>query len=140
MLTHDTNLPAIAAIVRRLDGIPLAIEFAAARAVTFGVQEVAGHLDDRFAFLTDGRRTALPRHQTLRAALDWSYELLPKSEQQLLCRLAVFAGGFSLDAVCAVMAERDHNSSVTMNALANLVDKSSHCARRFENGLALAAA
>ena len=123
-LTHGKNLPAIAAIVRRLDGIPLAIEFAAARAVTFGVQEVAGHLDDRFAFLTGGRRTALPRHQTLRAALDWSYELLPKSEQQLLCRVAVFAGGFSLDAVCAVTAERDHNSSVIMNAVANLVDKS----------------
>jgi non-specific serine/threonine protein kinase len=123
-LTHGKTLPAIATIVRRLDGIPLAIEFAAARAVTFGVQEVAGHLDDRFAFLSGGRRTALPRHQTLRAALDWSYELLPKSEQQLLCRLAVFAGGFSLDAVRAVTAERDHNSSTIMNAVANLVDKS----------------
>ena len=123
-LTHGKNLPAIAAIVRRLDGIPLAIEFAAARAVTFGVQEVAGHLDDRFAFLTGGRRTALPRHQTLRAALDWSYELLPRSEQQLLCRMAVFAGGFSLDAVRAVTAERDRNSSVIMNAVVNLVDKS----------------
>lgn len=123
-LTHGKNLPAIAAIVRQLDGIPLAIEFAAARAVTFGVQEVAGHLDDRFAFLTGGRRTALPRHQTLRAALDWSYELLPRSEQQLLCRMAVFAGGFSLDAVRAVTAERDRNSSVIMNAVVNLVDKS----------------
>jgi non-specific serine/threonine protein kinase len=124
LLTHGKNLLAIAAIVRRLDGIPLAIEFAAARAVAFGVQEVARHLDDRFAFLAGGRRTALPRHRTLRAALDWSYELLPKSEQKLLCRLAVFAGGFSLDAVLAVTAERDHDSPVIMNALANLVDKS----------------
>jgi non-specific serine/threonine protein kinase len=124
LLTHGKNLLAIAAIVRRLDGIPLAIEFAAARAVAFGVQEVARHLDDRFTFLTGGRRTALPRHRTLRAALDWSYELLPKSEQKLLCRLAVFAGGFSLDAVLAVTDERDHDSSVIMNALTNLVDKS----------------
>ena len=124
LLTHGKNLLAIAAIVRRLDGIPLAIEFAAARAVAFGVQEVARHLDDRFTFLTGGRRTALPRHRTLRAALDWSYELLPKPEQKLLCRLAVFAGGFSLDAVLAVTDERDHDSSVIMNALTNLVDKS----------------
>jgi non-specific serine/threonine protein kinase len=122
--TNGRNLPAIATIVRRLDGIPLAIEFAAARAATFGVQEVARHLDDRFAFLTGGRRTALPRHQTLRAALDWSYELLPKSEQQLLCRLAVFAGGFSADAVRAVTAESDPDSSAIMNSVANLVDKS----------------
>jgi non-specific serine/threonine protein kinase len=124
LLTHGKNLLAIAAIVRRLDGIPLAIEFAAARAVAFGVQEVARHLDDRFAFLTGGRRTALPRHRTLRATLDWSYELLPEAEQKLLCRLAVFAGGFSLDAVFAVTAERDDNSSAIMNALVNLVDKS----------------
>jgi non-specific serine/threonine protein kinase len=124
LLTHGKNLLAIAAIVRRLDGIPLAIEFAAARAVAFGVQEVARHLDDRFAFLTGGRRTALPRHRTLRATLDWSYELLPEAEQKLLCRVAVFAGGFSLDAVLAVAAERDDNSSAIMNALVNLVDKS----------------
>ena len=124
LLTHGKNLLAIAAIVRRLDGIPLAIEFAAARAVAFGVQEVARRLDDRFTFLTGGRRTALPRHRTLRAALDWSYELLPSSEQKLLCHLAVFAGGFSLDAVLAVTAEGDLNSLAIMNTLANLVDKS----------------
>jgi non-specific serine/threonine protein kinase len=123
-LTRGENLPAIAAIVRRLDGIPLAIEFAAARAATFGVQEVAEHLDDRFALLTGGRRTALPRHQTLRAALDWSFKLLPRSEQQLLCSMAVFAGGFTLDAMRAVIAEGDRSRSVIMNAVANLVDKS----------------
>ena len=78
---------AVAAICRRLDGIPLAIEFAAARAVMLGPPEVAARLDDRFALLTGGRRTALPRHQTLRATLDWSYELLPEDGAQVLRRL-----------------------------------------------------
>jgi predicted ATPase len=75
------TLPAIGAICRRLDGIPLAIEFTAARAAMIGVQQVATGLDDRFTLLTRGRRTALPRHQTLRATLDWSYELLPEAER-----------------------------------------------------------
>jgi non-specific serine/threonine protein kinase len=123
-LTHGENLPAIAVIVRRLDGIPLAIEFAAARAATLGIPEVAGRLDDRFALLAGGRRTALPRHQTLRATLDWSYELLPASEQRLLRRLAVFAGGFTVDAAREVMAGTDHDPSVIMDGVANLVDKS----------------
>jgi predicted ATPase len=80
------QLPAIAAICRQLDGIPLAIEFAAARAATLGIQHVAVGLRDRFALLTSGRRTALPRHRTLRATFDWSYELLPETERSLLCR------------------------------------------------------
>src|SRR5471030_176395 len=74
--SQSGSLPAIAAICRHLDGIPLAIEFAAARAATLGVDEVAMGLRDRFALLTTGRRTALPRHKTLRATLDWSYRLL----------------------------------------------------------------
>ena len=78
----DENLGAVAAICRRLDGIPLAIEFAAARAVMLGPPRIAALLDDRFKFLTTGRRTALPRHQTLRATLDWSYDLLPEVEAQ----------------------------------------------------------
>jgi predicted ATPase len=78
---HGENLPAIASICRHLDGIPLAIEFAATRAATLGVQQVATRLDDRFGLLTSGRRTALPRHRTLRATLDWSYELLPNEEK-----------------------------------------------------------
>jgi len=72
---------AATAICRRLDGIPLAIELAAARGAALGVAELAARLDDRFHLLTGGRRTALPRHQTLRATLDWSYELLPESER-----------------------------------------------------------
>jgi predicted ATPase len=84
---------AISAICRRLDGIPLAIELAAARASTLGVQELASRLDDRFSLLTEGRRTALRRHQTLRATLDWSYELCSEPERAVLRRLSVFAGG-----------------------------------------------
>jgi DNA-binding winged helix-turn-helix (wHTH) protein len=89
---HQRSAAMIAAICRRLDGIPLAIELAAARAAALGIEEVAARLDDRFLLLTGGRRTALPRHQTLRATLDWSYELLPEPERVILRRLAVFAG------------------------------------------------
>ena len=98
----EETLGAIAAICRRLDGIPLAIEFAAARSAMLGTAKIAALLDDRFNFLTTGRRTALPRHQTLRATLDWSYELMPEDEARLLRRLAVFAGDFSLGAAAAV--------------------------------------
>src|SRR5882757_3039494 len=96
------DIPSIAAICRQLDGIPLAIEFAAARAATLGFRRVAGGLDDRFRLLTNGRRTALPRHRTLRAALDWSYELLSPDEQRLLRCLAIFPGAFTLEAADAV--------------------------------------
>src|SRR5258705_11365685 len=87
---------ATAAICRRLDGIPLAIELAATRIVGFGVNGVTARLDDRFRLLTGGRRTALPRHQTMRATLDWSYELLAESERVVLRRLGVFVGAFTL--------------------------------------------
>ena len=83
-----------AAICRRLDGIPLAIELAAARGAALGIEDLASRLDDRFRLLTGGRRTALPRHQTLQATLDWSYELLSEPERVVLHRLAIFAGGF----------------------------------------------
>ncbi|HTZ37598.1 MAG TPA: winged helix-turn-helix domain-containing protein [Stellaceae bacterium] len=116
------SLTTIASISRNLDGIPLAIEFAAARAATLGLAEVAAHLDDRFRFLTSGRRTVLPRHQTLRAALDWSYELLPAAEQRLLRRLAIFAGDFSLDGAFAVAG--DGSDSSVVDCLGNLVAKS----------------
>ena len=89
---------------RRLDGIPLAIELAAARAAVFGIEALAAGLDDRFQLLTGGRRTALPRHQTLRATLDWSYELLAEPERVILRRLAIFAGAFRLEAAGAVVA------------------------------------
>ena len=86
----------LALICRQLDGIPLAIELAAARVSTLGIDEVASRLDDRLSLLTGGRRTALPRHQTLRATLDWSYELLLEPERLLLRRLGIFVGPFTL--------------------------------------------
>src|ERR1700716_1862652 len=92
------NLTEIAAVCRRLDGIPLAIDLAATRVATLGLQQVAAGLDNHLALLTGGRRTALPRHQTLRATLDWSYELLPEPERLVMRRLAVFAGEFTAEA------------------------------------------
>jgi predicted ATPase len=94
----------IAAICRRLDGIPLALELAAARTNALGVEALATRLDDCFQLLTGGRRTALPRHQTLRATLDWSHQLLPELERVVLRRLAIFAGGFTLQAATTVAA------------------------------------
>jgi predicted ATPase/DNA-binding winged helix-turn-helix (wHTH) protein len=120
----EENLPAIAAICRRLDGIPLAIEFAAARAATLGLDQVASRLDDRFRLLTAGRRTALPRHQTLRATLDWSYELLPEAERCLLRRMAIFAAGFTLEAAIAVMSDNVADASTVVDGIANLIVKS----------------
>jgi len=120
----DREAPAVAEICRKLDGIPLAIEFAAARVASLGVTEVAAHLNDRLALLTKGRRTALPRHQTLRAALDWSYELLPAPEQCLLRSLAVFSGGFTLEAATAVVSNDDFGASAVVEGIANLVAKS----------------
>ena len=114
----------IAAICRRLDGIPLAIELAAARAAVLGVEEVATHLDDRFRILTGGRRTALRRHQTLRATLDWSYELLSEPERVILRRLAVFAGVFRLEAASAVIASPEIAPAEVVDGIANLVAKS----------------
>jgi predicted ATPase/DNA-binding winged helix-turn-helix (wHTH) protein len=114
----------IAAICLRLDGIPLAIELASARAAALGVEEVATHLDDRFRILTGGRRTALARHQTLRAALDWSYELLNEPERVILPRLAVFAGVFRLEAASAVIAGPEIAPAEVMDGIANLVAKS----------------
>jgi predicted ATPase/DNA-binding winged helix-turn-helix (wHTH) protein len=124
LLPDQENLLAISAICRRLDGIPLAIEFAAARAATLGLRHVAARLDDRFEFLTSGRRTALPRHQTLRATLDWSYELLTHSEQHVLRRLAVFQGGFTLEAAAAVADGPANAASVIEDIVGKLATKS----------------
>ena len=121
---HVENLRTIAAICRRLDGIPLAIEFAAARAAMLGPELVLSRLDERFGLLTGGRRTALPRHQTLRATLDWSYELLPESERCLLRGLGVFPAGFTLEAANAVMSDQGYTASVVLEQIANLVAKS----------------
>ncbi len=121
---NGENLSIIASICRRLDGIPLAIEFAAARVAALGLQQVASRLDDRFALLTSGRRMALDRHQTLRATLDWSYRLLSEGEKRLFRRLAVFAGGFTLEAATSVMRDPENASSITLDDIASLVSKS----------------
>jgi predicted ATPase/DNA-binding winged helix-turn-helix (wHTH) protein len=118
------HLRAISAICRRLDGMPLAIELAVARAAVLGPELVLARLDERFALLTGGRRTALPRHQTLRATLDWSYELLPETERCLLRRLGIFAAGFTLEAASAVMRDQGHTAPDVLDEIANLVAKS----------------
>jgi non-specific serine/threonine protein kinase len=118
------NLRTIAAICRRLDGIPLAIEFAAARGAMLGPELVLSRLHERFGLLTGGPRTALPRHQTLRATLDWSYKLLPEPERCLLRRLGIFAGGFTLEAANAVMTDQGYTASALLEQIANLVAKS----------------
>jgi predicted ATPase/DNA-binding SARP family transcriptional activator len=112
------------AVCRRLDGIPLAIELAAARTATLGLDELAARLDDRFRLLTRGHRTALPRQQTLRATLDWSYRLLPAIEQTVLRRLAVFAGGFTLEAASAVATADDLDAPEVVDIVADLAAKS----------------
>ena len=98
------NAPAVAQICQRLDGIPLAIELAAARLSMLSVEQIAARLDQRFRLLTGGNRTAVRRQQTLQATIDWSYQLLLEEERRLVCRLAVFAGGWCLEAAEAVGA------------------------------------
>ena len=117
------NAPAVAQICHRLDGIPLAIELAAARIKLLSVDEIAVRLDDRFSLLTAGSRTAVPRHQTLRATLDWSHDLLAQPERILFRRLAVFAGGFTLEAAESVCSQGMNRSDV-LDLLGRLVDKS----------------
>ena len=119
----DADAPVVADICRRLDGIALALEFAAARVGVHGVRGTASLLDKHFRLLWRGRRTALPRHQTLSATLDWSYNLLSPTEQLVLRRLAVFVGGLSLEAALDVVAESLGPAELT-ETLATLVDKS----------------
>ena len=119
----ERNAFSVAQICRRLDGIPLAIELAAARIKVLSVDEIAARLDDRFSLLTAGSRTAIPRHQTLRATIDWSYELLTEPERILLRRLAVFAGGFTLEALEAVCSQGMLPRDI-LDLLGRLVDKS----------------
>lgn len=120
----NNNAPAVAEICQRLEGIPLAIELAAARVRVLTPDQVAAGLTDRFHLLTGGTRTALPRQQTLRASVDWSYELLTEEERLILIRLSVFAGGFSLDAAEDVCGGEDIDSRRVLDLLSSLVDKS----------------
>jgi len=103
----EANAPVLASVCWRLDGIPLAIELAAARVRSMAVEEIHARLDNRFRLLTSGSRTALPRQQTLKALIDWSYELLTPAERTLLARLSVFAGGWTLEAAEQVIGNRE---------------------------------
>jgi predicted ATPase len=120
----DADAPVVADICRHLDGIPLAIEMAAAHVETFGIRGLAERLADRLTILSKGRRTALPRHQTLRATFDWSYHLLAPAEQLVLCRLAIFSGRFTLEAATALAESPDISQPTVLDALVNLVAKS----------------
>ena len=114
----------MASICRRLDGIPLALELAASRAAALGIDAVSSLLDDRFQILTGGKRTAMPRHQTLRAALDWSHDLLPEPERVILRRLAVFCGPVPLDLASRVVADSTLTQAEVVDGIGNLVSKS----------------
>src|SRR5207244_5682125 len=100
----DRNASAIAQICRRLDGVPLALELAAARVRALPVEQIAARLDDRFRLLTGSSRISVPRHQTLRQTIDWSHDLLGDDERAVFRRLAVFVGGASVEAAAAVCA------------------------------------
>ena len=117
-------IPAVVEICRRLDGIPLAIELAAAQIAVFSPAEIAERLDDRFGFLTGGNQRTPPRHQTLKAAVDWSYGLLSDPERALLGELSVFAGGFTLESVEEVRASGDADCESCLEQVTGLVAKS----------------
>jgi predicted ATPase/DNA-binding winged helix-turn-helix (wHTH) protein len=120
----DADAPVAAEICRKLDGIALAIELAAGRVGAYGIRNVAMLLDQRFGLLWDGRRTALPRHRTLTATLDWSYDLLQELERTILHRLSVFAGSFTLEAARSVAAGDDLDDALVLAAMDGLVTKS----------------
>ncbi|MGH8978085.1 MAG: ATP-binding protein, partial [Acidimicrobiia bacterium] len=120
----DTTAAPVAAICHRLDGIPLAVELAAARTRVLSPQQILDGLDDRFRLLTGGARTAVARQQTLRASVDWSYELLTEAERTLFARLSVFAGGFSLDAAEVVAGAEPVGTFAVLDLLQSLADRS----------------
>lgn len=121
---NDTNAPAVAQICYRLDGIPLAIELAAARVKSLPVEKIAERLDDRFRLLTGGSRTALPRQQTLRSMIDWSHSLLSEPEQILLRRLSIFTGGWTLDVAEEICSGDRLEQTDILDLSTRLVDKS----------------
>jgi len=120
----EANAPAVGALVARLEGIPLALELAAARIRLMSVADINRRLDDRYKVLTGGARTLQQRQQTLRALVDWSYDLLPDAEKTLLCRLAVFRGGFDMDAAEAVCGRDPLDPMDVMDGLGALIEKS----------------
>ena len=120
----EQNAQAVARVCYRLDGIPLAIELAAAKTKALSVEEISERLDDSFGLLSSGGRTAMPRHRTLRATMDWSHELLQEEERILFRRLSVFAGGFTLEAAESVCAGEEFERDEALGLLFQLVDKS----------------
>ncbi|HWX29119.1 MAG TPA: winged helix-turn-helix domain-containing protein [Steroidobacteraceae bacterium] len=133
----DMDAPIAAGICRRLDGIPLAIELAASRIDIFGVSRTASLLDDRLNLSWVGRRTALPKHQTLSAALEWSYDLLGEAEKRVLNRLSVFSGGFTFEAAVAVVADETIDEGNVSDCIWELRSKSMIAARGQEGRLRL---
>lgn len=121
---NERNATLVVQICRRLDGIPLAIELAAARVKALPPEQIAARLDDRFRLLTGGSRLALPRHRTLKAAMDWSFDLLNDAERALFTRLAVFAASFSLEAVEAVCSGEEVDRVEILDLLTRLIDQS----------------
>ncbi len=123
------NAGAVADICSRLEGIPLAIELAAARVGTFSLEQIAQRLTDSLKLLTGGARTAVDRHRTLKGALDWSHDLLSEDEKKLFGRLSVFAGGWTLEAAEAVGAGGSIEEAEILDLLSGLVEKSLVVAR-----------
>ncbi|ABE33609.1 NB-ARC domain protein [Paraburkholderia xenovorans LB400] len=122
--TGSAELRLVGEICRRLDGMPLAIELAAARVVALGVEGVYRRLDDRMAILAGGYRTALPRHQTLRATFDWSFALLDPVTRAVFRRLALFSGTFCFESMCAVVCDEEHTMANAIGGITELVAKS----------------
>jgi predicted ATPase/transcriptional regulator with XRE-family HTH domain len=122
LTTH--NASAVAKICTHLDGIPLAIELAAARIRTFSAEQIAARLDESFSLLTTGNRAALPRHQTLKSAIDWSYDLLSPTEQALFRRLSVFVNGWTLESAGSIYSDVHIQSEAVLDLLAQLINKS----------------
>jgi predicted ATPase/DNA-binding winged helix-turn-helix (wHTH) protein len=133
----DADAPIAAGMCRRLDGIPLAIELAAGRVDIFGLGKTASLLDDRLNLSWEGRRTAQPRHQTLNAALEWSYDLLDEAEKRVLSRLSVFSGGFTFEAAVTVVADETIDEANVSDCVWELRSKSMIAARGQEGRLRL---
>jgi predicted ATPase len=123
-ILSEENASLVIETCRRLDGIPLAIELAAARIKVLSPQQLAQRLDERFRVLTGGDRSALPRHQTMRAAIDWSYDLLSDAERALFRKLSIFASGFTLEGAAAVCGDEGCDEMAALDMLSSLVDKS----------------
>jgi predicted ATPase len=121
---NDADAPVVSELCRRLDGIPLAIELAAGRVCACSGQEISDLVYDRFKLLWEGRRTALPRHRTLAATLDWSYDLLSESERIVARRLSVFSGSFTRDSARSVAADKDIDDTQISSLLTSLIAKS----------------